>query len=86
MLLRHPDFSKSKRDNVEVFVEKQQALGNDVWWDGWDLMFFRPDPRAVYNKEEGAYRNNTWGFQKRVNVEAGTGIWEVDNRDVRRST
>jgi len=68
---------------VEKFVKEQQALGNDVRWDGWDMVFFRPSPKAVFSRE-GAFRNGVWGFDNRVSPN-GSGVWEVDFRNVRRS-
>ena len=68
---------------AEKFVAKQQGLGNDVRWDGWDIVFFREAPQAVYSKE-GVFRNGTYGFDNRVTVNS-QGTWEVDYRNVRRS-
>jgi len=67
----------------EKFVRQQQTLGNDLRWDGWDMVFFRPDERGVYSKD-GAYRNGQWGFENRVTVNEN-GIWEIDYRNVRRT-
>ncbi len=68
---------------VEKFVKEQRALGNDVRWDGWDLVFFRPSPKGIFSRE-GAFRNGVWGFDNRVSVNE-QGVWEVDFRNVRRS-
>lgn len=68
---------------VKRFVEQQQALGNDVRWDGWDLVFFRPAEAGIYSKD-GAFRNGVWGFDNRVSVN-DAGVWEVDFRNVRRN-
>lgn len=68
---------------VEKFVKEQKALGNDVRWDGWDMVFFRPSDKAIFSRE-GAFRNGVWGFDNRVSV-SEKGVWEVDFRNVRRS-
>lgn len=68
---------------AERFVRRQQRLGNDVRWDGWDLVFFREAPQGVYSKD-GAFRNGAWGFENRSPVNAA-GQWEVDYRNVRRA-
>lgn len=68
---------------VDRFVKQQVELGNDVRWDGWDLVFFRPADAGIYNKA-GAFRNGTWGFDNRVSVNEN-GVWEVDFRNVKRS-
>lgn len=67
---------------VEKFVQQQQALGNDVRWDGYDLVFFKPSPNGIFSKD-GAFRNGVWGYENRVVVNED-GIWEVDFRSVRR--
>ena len=68
---------------VEKFVKEQQALGNDVRWDGWDMVFFRPSPKAIFSND-GAFRNGVWGFDNRVSSNE-QGVWEVDFRNVKRS-
>jgi hypothetical protein len=68
---------------AEQFVSKQQALGNDVRWDGWDIVFFREAPQAVYSKD-GVFRNGTYGFDNRAIV-SEKGVWEIDYRNVRRA-
>ena len=63
-------------------VNKERSKGNDVRWDGWDIVFFRPSDQGR-TSPFGAYRNNQWGFDNRVVVNSA-GIWEVDDRNVRR--
>lgn len=70
-------------NDASNFVDRQQRLGNDVRWDGWDIVFHRPDPRGVTSKD-GAFRHGQWGFENRVPV-SDDGTWEVDYRNVRRS-
>lgn len=67
---------------IDSFVEEQIALGNDVRWDGWTLIFFRPEPKGVYSKD-GAFRNGQWGFENRTPVN-DSGLWEIDFRNVKR--
>lgn len=62
-------------------VREQRAIGNDVRWDGWDIVFFRPSDKAIHSSE-GAFRNDTWGFDNRVEVNS-EGIWEVDPRNIK---
>lgn len=69
-------------DYAERFVKKQQRLENDVRWDGWDIVFFRPAPWGASSKN-GAYRHGEWGFENRYAVN-GDGEWNIDWRDVRR--
>lgn len=68
---------------VEKFVREQVTLGNDVRWDGWDMVFFRPADKAIFSRE-GAFRNGSWGYDNRVSANEN-GVWEVDFRNVKRS-
>ena len=67
---------------ADKFVKAQQELGNDVRWEGWTMIFFRPEPKGVYSKD-GAFRNGTWGFDNRVEVNE-KGLWEIDFRNVKK--
>ena len=67
---------------ADKFVREQIALGNDVRWIGWDMIFFRPSESAVYSKD-GAFRNGVWGFDNRVPVN-NKGLWEIDHRNIKR--
>lgn len=68
---------------AEKFVREQQELGNDVRWDGWTMVFFRPSPAGVYNVESGAFRNGEYGFDNRVEVN-DKGLWDIDYRNVKK--
>lgn len=63
-------------------VRDQRAAGNDVRWDGWDIVFFRPAAHAIHSKE-GAFRNGEWGFDNRVKVNS-EGLWNIDPRNIKR--
>lgn len=69
---------------AEKFVIEQKDLGNDVRWDGWTMVFFRPSPAAVYSTD-GAFRGGEWGFDNRIEVNQ-KGLWEIDFRNVRRNS
>lgn len=66
-------------DKAESFVAKQQAAGNNVRWEGWDLVFFTPDDQAYYSRN-GAFRDGSWGFLNRSAVTT-KGEWKIDRRD-----
>lgn len=68
---------------AERFVRKQQALGNDVRWDGWDMVFFRPAEQGM-TSPQGAFRNGQWGFDNRFGCD-DQGVWRIDYRNVKRS-
>ena len=67
-------------DKAERFVKRQKDKGNDVRWEGWDIVFWSPNDQAFYSRN-GAYRNGAWGFENRAAVNT-KGEWEVDRRDV----
>lgn len=64
-----------KYRNVDAFVERQQEAGNDVRWDGWDMIFFKPH-RKAHRSKNGRYRNGRWGFEERV-APNRYGKWKV---------
>lgn len=68
--------------NSHRFVREQRALGNDVRWDGWDIVFFRPADHAIHSRD-GAFRNGVWGFDNRVEVNS-EGTWSIDPRNIKR--
>lgn len=70
-------------DRAERFVNKQQTLDNDVRWDNYDIVFFRPAPQGAFRKQ-GAFRNGQWGFENRFAV-SEKGEWNIDWRNVRRA-
>lgn len=68
---------------IEAFVKSQQELGNNVRWNNYTLEFFRPDERAIYNAQDGAFRDGQWGYLNKVEVNS-KGLWEIDFRNVKR--
>lgn len=67
---------------IDAFVDEQIALGNDVRWDNYTLVFFRPEPKGIYSPA-GAFRNGTWGLENRTDLD-NDGIWKIDWRNVKR--
>lgn len=70
-------------DTADLFVQQQQSRGNDVYWDGWDIVSFTPNPTA-FSKTDGAFRNGEWGYISRDSVNAD-GTWRVSLRNVKTS-
>lgn len=70
-------------DNVDNFVEKQQRLGRTVRWDGWSIIFFNEDKRALRNPK-GRRVGDKWGFETRINP-TRKGMWLVNPRLVNQS-
>lgn len=58
----------------------------NVWWEGWDLMFWSPDSsgRAWTNRRAG-FRHGRWGYLTRVPVNS-EGKWEVPAKYVRHTS
>lgn len=65
-------------DKVDNFVNKLQNKGVDVRWEGWDMVFFKSDKRAL-RSTNGRYRNGAWGFETTVSPDTA-GKWLVDYR------
>ena len=61
-------------------VRKERALGNDVRWDGWDIVFFRPSDNGM-TSTNGAFKNGRWGFDNRIEVNS-EGKWEIETRNI----
>jgi hypothetical protein len=77
-------------DEVDEFVSNQQALGNNVRWDGYTMVFFKRTDHGFTN-EKGAFqrvdsrskkRGGFWGMELRV--DPGTdGAWKVPGKYVK---
>lgn len=70
-------------EEAENFVARQKRLGNDVEWDNYDILFYRPAAHAVTSKD-GVWRNGTWAFRNRSGV-SSDGTWAVDYRNVKKA-
>lgn len=68
---------------VDNFVKEQQALGADVRWDGWDMVYFRPSPKGRFDRN-GAFRNGVWGFDNRISPD-DKGVWNIEWRNIKKS-
>jgi hypothetical protein len=68
-------------DAAHEFVTKQSKAGNDVRWEGWDMVFFKPTPYGFSNPK-GAFRKGRWGMENRVTPDS-TGRWVVPVKNVK---
>lgn len=68
-------------DKIDGFVAKLQRKGIDVLWDGWTMVFFKEDRRAL-RSPKGRRRGTRWGFETRVSPNE-QGQWLVNYRLVR---
>lgn len=62
-------------------VRQQRARGVDVYWNGWEIIFFNPSSKAM-SSVKGIFRSGRWGYANRFPVLAD-GTWEIDNINVR---
>jgi len=70
-------------NKAEKFVTEQRRLGNDVYCDNYDIVFFRPSEKGIYDAKFGAFRDGRYGFLNRFPVTT-KGTWEIDSRNVVR--
>lgn len=68
---------------IEKWVKNQVELGNDVRWDGWELVFFFTPPHATAQNDVSLVRKqDTWGYETRVSVDTD-GKWRIPARSVK---
>lgn len=65
-------------DKVDGFVAKLQRKGIKVRWDGWNMVFFKPDRRAL-SSARGRRLGSEWGFETVVSPNSD-GKWLVNYR------
>lgn len=63
------------------FVREQRRSGNDVRWEGWDMVFWKPT-RHGFTSTNGAFKNGRWGVESRISVN-GDGVWMVPKKNVK---
>lgn len=63
------------------FVRDQRRRGNDVRWEGWDILFWKPNPYG-FKQQTGEFRNGRWGVGTRVTVD-NDGKWRVSLSNVK---
>lgn len=61
--------------NADNKVEQLKQQGHDVYWEGYTVVSFRPNPSAMYN-QHGVYRNGSFGYEKRFEV-TPEGTWQL---------
>lgn len=70
MNITHLDYAEA-----HTFVDESQRRGKQVYWDGWDITFFKPNDRAYFAKN-GRYVNGKWGFTTVIKPDEN-GRWRV---------
>lgn len=59
--------------NMHRKVAREQANGVDVRWNGWDVIYFYPNPKAEFDTS-GVWRNGSYGYQVTLTPDR-QGIW-----------
>jgi len=60
---------------AHTFVDSQN---NNVFWDGWDIVIFKPTPIAR-TRSNGMRHHGVWGTAHRIKV-SERGTWRVPVR------
>jgi hypothetical protein len=80
--------------SAHKFVKEQRRLGNNVRWDGWDMVFWKPTRHGFTTAQKnvgsvstnGSFDRNKgrWGVESRIAVD-GNGVWKVPSKNVKSS-
>lgn len=64
------------------YDEAHKIVSNNKFlhWEGWDIVYFKRDVAAEYDKNGIRYKN-MWGFEKRFSP--GSDGWKVPKQYVR---
>lgn len=63
-------------NRVDGFVAKLQRKGVNVRWEGWDMVFFKSDRRAL-RSAKGRRNGGQWGFETRIYPNS-KGVWLIN--------
>jgi hypothetical protein len=71
--------------SAHKFVKEQRRIGNNVRWDGWDMVFWKPT-RHGFTNVNGSFdkKKERWGVESRIVVDTN-GMWRVPNKNVKSS-
>lgn len=70
-------------DTSEKFVSDSQNDGVNVRWDGWNIVFFKEDRKAL-RSVKGRRLGRKWGFETVVRPDS-MGRWNIPHRVVREA-
>lgn len=70
MTITHLDY-----DQAHAFVDESQRRGKAVFWEQFNIVFFKPNDRAYFAKN-GRFHNGQWGFTTVVSPD-NNGTWRV---------
>jgi hypothetical protein len=66
---------------VEVFINRSQTKGQEVFWDNYDLLIWNKNDNGFTNIN-GMFRKNSWGIANRIPIN-NKGNWELPVKYVR---
>lgn len=62
-------------DQAHQYVEDQQKQGRNVFWEGWDIIIWKPS-RSGYFTKQGRFLDGRWGKAIRIRPNKG-GKWFI---------
>jgi len=62
-------------DAAHEYVESKSGGRNKVFWEGWNIVSFRPHHRAIMTKD-ARFIDGKWGFVT-VTSPDSNGLWRV---------
>jgi hypothetical protein len=68
-------------DQAHDYVAKEQRKGKATYWEGWNIVSFRPNP-AGFMRKDGAFINGKWGTKRTIKPNK-FGKWRV-SESIRR--
>jgi hypothetical protein len=74
---------KTKEETMISSLQEAETIvykNKNLFWDGWTIVRFKPNPNAEFNKS-GLRRNNIWGYATRYEP-TKTG-WRLPNEVTR---
>lgn len=70
-----PNYIYLDYNEAHDYVENMSRKGKKVYWEGWNIMSFRPNP-AGFMKKDGAFRDGRWGTIRAIKPNK-FGKWRV---------
>ena len=52
-------------NQAEAFVTKESDRGHTMYWEGWDIVSWRPN-NVGYMRSDGAFKYGRWGTMRRI--------------------
>lgn len=52
-------------DEAETFVISEGKKGRTMYWDGWEIVSWRPN-NVGFMRSDGAFKHNRWGTLRRI--------------------